>query len=46
MTNETGRPIVVTFEFGDMLIIQPFRSFDRGVFEKAFGKIKRVRFKK
>lgn len=46
LTNETGRPIIVTFELGDKLIVQPFRSFDRNVFEKALGKIKEVRFKK
>jgi hypothetical protein len=46
LTNETGREIIVKFEHGDQLVVQPFKSFNKDLFVGIFGVIKSVRFKK
>jgi len=46
MINNTEKPIVVTFETGKHLVIQPSRKFNVDLFTGCFGKIKKVRFKK
>lgn len=46
LTNETGRPIVVKFDSGRSLLVQPFKGFNKNAMVEAFGVIRSVRFKK
>ena len=46
LTNETGREIIVKFEHGDQLVVQPFKSFNKDLFFCILGVIKSVKFKK
>ena len=46
MINETGRPIIVKFDSGRSILVQPFKGFSKDAMVEAFGVIRSIRFKK